>query len=186
MRVPHQASTHGAGPALSRTAWVSCALDPATPCTAGLWDDDSLLLEPLVEALSVSCSCPENRELVCCRAEQCGTTYLRNPLICNGNSTSRKVRVSPRKSVKDRLLIRRSLVRAQVGEPRNTKVSRLTPADFFVFWNELVPVMRAVSGTVWKIRRTCPRSSCAISSSPSIAARATLFGEKYAFQTVAR
>src|SRR5881394_4522414 len=32
-----------------------------------------------------------------------------------------------------RLLIRRSLVRAQVGEPTNTRVSRLAPADFFVF-----------------------------------------------------
>ena len=39
------------------------------------------------------------------------------------------------------LLIRRSLVRAQVGEPRNIKVSRLAPADFFVFWAASVAVL---------------------------------------------
>ena len=36
--------------------------------------------------------------------------------------------------LKVELLIRRSLVRVQVGEPRNTRVSRLAPADFFAFW----------------------------------------------------
>ena len=39
-----------------------------------------------------------------------------------------------------RLLIHRSLVRAQVGEPINTKVSRLAPADFFVIRAMLLPV----------------------------------------------
>ena len=46
----------------------------------------------------------------------------------------------PRKRVGE-LLIRRSLVRAQVGEPRNTRVSRLIPADFFASWDRSVAVL---------------------------------------------
>ena len=38
-----------------------------------------------------------------------------------------------------RLLIRRSLVRAQVGEPSNTRVSRLAPADFLFLGSQLLP-----------------------------------------------
>lgn len=39
-----------------------------------------------------------------------------------------------------RLPIRRFMVRAQIGEPMNTKVSRFAAADFFVFWGWLVSV----------------------------------------------
>ena len=55
------------------------------------------------------------------------------------------------------LLIRRSLVRAQVGEPINARVSRLAPADFFAFWVVPVPVWCQLSagwaGTARHVQR---------------------------------